>query len=100
LLYMPPEILRGELATAASDVFSLGVVLYELAAGKHPFAGETPLDVYEAIECRAIVAPSVVRANIPAELDALLLRMLNRDPALRPPAAEVWETLSRVSART
>jgi serine/threonine protein kinase len=100
LLYMPPEILRGEAAIAASDVFSLGVVLYELAAGKHPFAGETPLDVYEAIECRAIVAPSVVRANIPAEFDALLLRMLNRDPALRPPAAEVWETLSRVSART
>jgi eukaryotic-like serine/threonine-protein kinase len=100
LLYMPPEIFRGEPATAASDVFSLGVVLYELAAGKHPFSGETPLDVYEAIECRTVIAPSVVRANIPAEFDALLLRMLNRDPAMRPPAAEVWETLSRVSART
>jgi serine/threonine protein kinase len=100
LLYMPPEILRGEAATPASDVFSLGVVLYELAAGKHPFAGETPLDVYEAIECRTVIATSVVRANIPAEFDALLLRMLNRDPTLRPPADEVWETLSRVSART
>ena len=53
LLYMPPEILRGETATSASDVFSLGAFLYELTAGKHPFAGETPLDVFEAIECRA-----------------------------------------------
>jgi len=43
LLYMAPEILRGENATSASDVFSLGAVLYELAAGRHPFAGETPL---------------------------------------------------------
>jgi eukaryotic-like serine/threonine-protein kinase len=40
LLYMPPEILRGEPATSASDIFSLGAVLYELACGKHPFAGE------------------------------------------------------------
>ena len=100
LLYMPPEILRGEEATSSSDVFSLGAVLYELAAGRHPFAGETPLDVFEAIECRSVVAPSAVHAKIPPEIDALLLRMLDRDPALRPPAGQVSETLSRASART
>ena len=49
LLYMPPEILRGESANSASDVFSLGAVLYELVCGLHPFAGETPLDVFEAL---------------------------------------------------
>jgi serine/threonine protein kinase len=100
LLYMPPEILRGEQATSASDVFSLGAVLYELAAGEHPFAGETPLDVFEAIECRTIVAPSTLRASIPPEIDMLILRMLHRDSALRPRAREVWEELSRFSART
>jgi serine/threonine protein kinase len=100
LLYMPPEILRGEQATSSSDVFSLGAVLYELAAGVHPFAGETPLDVFEAIECRTVVAPSTLRANIPAEIDTLILWMLHRDPALRPRAKEVSEGLSRFSART
>jgi eukaryotic-like serine/threonine-protein kinase len=100
LLYMPPEILRGEAATSASDVFSLGTLLYELAAGRHPFAAETPLDVYEAIECRTVVAPSLLRAGIPPRIDALVLRMLDRDPALRPPASELCEALSRVSVRT
>ena len=45
LLYMSPEIFRGETATSASDVFSLGALLYELWTRQHPFAGETPLDV-------------------------------------------------------
>ncbi len=58
LLYMSPEILRGETASSASDVFSLGALLYELWTGRHPFAGETPLDVFEAIECREVAAPS------------------------------------------
>jgi len=99
LLYMPPEILRGETASSASDVFSLGALLYELWAGRHPFAGETPLDVFEAIECRVVAAPSTLRTDIPAEVDALILRMLDRDPALRPPASEACEVLSRFSAR-
>jgi len=66
LLYMPPEILRGETATSASDVFSLGAFLYELMAGRHPFAGETPLDVFEAIECRQVAPIGSVRSGIPA----------------------------------
>jgi serine/threonine protein kinase len=100
LLYMSPEILRGEAATSASDVFSLGAFLYELWTGRHPFAGETPLDVYEAIECRMVAAPSTLRAAIPLEIDSIILRMLNRDPALRPSACEVREVFSKFSART
>jgi serine/threonine protein kinase len=90
LLYMPPEILRGESATSASDVFSLGAVFYELAAGVHPFARETPLDVFEAIEnCRVDSLSAVPRV-----LDQLILAMLERDPASRPPVMEVVERLS------
>ena len=100
LLYMSPEILRGEIASGASDVFSLGALLYELWAGQHPFAGQTPLDVFEAIECRIVAAPSTLRPGIPPEIDALILRMLDRDPALRPSANEACEVLSRFSART
>jgi len=93
LLYMPPEILRGETATSASDVFSLGAFLYELASGRHPFAGDTPLDVFEAIECRSLTPVGSVRSGIPAEVDRLILRMLDRQPAGRPPAQEVCEVL-------
>lgn len=100
LLYMSPEILRGEMATSASDIFSLGALLYELWAGQHPFAGETPLDVYEAIECRVVPAPSTLRDGIPQDIDRMILRMLVRDPATRPSASEACELFSKFSART
>jgi eukaryotic-like serine/threonine-protein kinase len=93
LLYMSPEILRGEIATSASDVFSLGALLYELTAGRHPFAGETPLDVFEAIELRAVAPASSVRSGVPPALDTLLLGMLDRKTNLRPSASEVCRTL-------
>jgi eukaryotic-like serine/threonine-protein kinase len=100
LLYMSPEILRGDMASSASDVFSLGALLYELWTGRHPFAGETPLDVFEAIECRVVEAPSVLSADIPPEIDSLILGMLDRDPELRPSAAQASEVFSRFSGRT
>ena len=81
LLYMPPELFRGELATSASDVYSLAALSPELWAGRHPFAAETPLEVFEAIECRVLAAPSTLRADIPAEIDELILGMLDRGPA-------------------
>jgi serine/threonine-protein kinase len=99
LLYMPPELFGGELATSASDVYSLGTLLYELWAGWHPFAADTPLAVFEAIECRVVAAPSTLRAGIPAEIDALILHMLDRNPAMRPSASEVCEVFSRFSAK-
>lgn len=100
LLYMSPEILRGEVATDASDVFSLGALLYELWAGRHPFAGETPLDVFEAIECRLVAAPSTLRPDIPPDIDSLILRMLDRDSGHRPTAEEASAIFSKFSART
>lgn len=89
LSYMAPEIFRGETATNASDVFSLGVVLYELVSGKHPFAGATPLDVLEAIESRPVAPASSLREGIPGEVDAVILRMLDREADRRPTAREV-----------
>jgi serine/threonine protein kinase len=95
LLYMPPEILRGETATSASDVFSLGAFLYELTAGQHPFAGPTPLDVFEAIECRPVAAIGSLRNGVPQEVDRLILGMLDRRPDARPSAREVCDVLGK-----
>ena len=97
LLYMPPEILRGEIATSASDVFSLGTFLYELIAGQHPFAGETPLDVFEAIECRPVAAIGSLRSGVPQDVDRVILRMLDRRAEGRPSATEVCEVLEKES---
>ena len=99
LLYMSPEILRGEAATSASDVFSLGAFLYELASGRHPFAGETPLDVYEAIECRPVPSVCSVREGIPLAVDSLISRMLERDPNSRPSAMDAREVLAGAGER-
>jgi serine/threonine protein kinase len=87
LSYMSPELFRGETASSASDIFSLGSVFYELFTGVHPFAGATPLDVYEAIECRVPACPSSLREGLPSEIDRLLLEMLNRDRDARPSAS-------------
>ena len=95
LLYMPPEILRGELATTASDVYSLGALLYELWAGRHPFAADTPLEIFEAIEGRRVAAPSTLGGEVPRELDELILQMLDREPQRRPSASEACEIFSR-----
>jgi serine/threonine protein kinase len=95
LLYMPPEILRGETATSASDVFSLGAFLYELIGGQHPFAGETPLDVFEAIECRPVAAIGSLRNGVPQDVDRVILQMLDRRPEGRPSAREVCQVLER-----
>jgi serine/threonine protein kinase len=100
LLYMPPEILRGETATSASDVYSLGAFLYELWVRLHPFAAATPLEVFEAIECRVVSPLSALCTDAPAEIDELILRMLDRDPSRRPSASEASEVFSRFSART
>jgi Tol biopolymer transport system component/tRNA A-37 threonylcarbamoyl transferase component Bud32 len=92
--YMSPEQTRGELATSASDVFSLGVVLYELATGAHPFRCVSLLDTADAIAHAEPKPPSAVNRRIPESIDALLLRMLSKDARQRPTALEVDRQLS------
>lgn len=95
LQYMAPEQLRGETATPASDMFSLGLVLYELATGKHPFRGDSPLDTAQAIASKEL---GQIDIRLPGALRSLLLRILAKDPALRPSASEVAQSLNVVTA--
>jgi eukaryotic-like serine/threonine-protein kinase len=94
LKYMSPEQLRGEQIAAASDVFSLGIVLYELLTGRHPFASEQLWEVAGAIANADPVRPSRRNAAIPEHLDRLILAMLAKNPAQRPTAADVARVLA------
>src|SRR5580658_1575170 len=92
--YMSPEQGRGEAATTAADIFALGIVLYELATGRHPFDAKSQIDVLHAILSDSHVPVSRLRPGISSGLDALLARMLQKDPRLRPAAAEVEQALA------
>ena len=93
LRYMSPEQVRGQPPTPASDVFSLGLVLYELATGQHPFQRDSSAEIIEAILIERAVSPSSKNLLVPWRLDALIVSMLADDPAARPSAEEVARTL-------
>jgi serine/threonine protein kinase len=92
--YMSPEQARAERLTSATDVFSLGIVLYELATGQHPFSADSQIAVLHGIISQPALSPSRLNPEIPAPLEALMLRMLEKDPRSRPGAAEVEAALS------
>ncbi|MFN0121813.1 MAG: serine/threonine-protein kinase PknK [Blastocatellia bacterium] len=95
--YMSPEQTRGATTSPPSDIFSLGIVLYELATGRHPFVGETLPAMLHAIDTQTPVAPARLNPEIPAALSTLILRMLSHDEALRPAAETVRATLEELS---
>ena len=96
--YMSPEQAQGNPVTPASDMFSLGLVLYELAAGRHPFDASSDMAVLSAIILRDTVAPSRINSRVPAVFDGLVMRMLSKNPAERPTALEVDEILDSIVA--
>ncbi len=87
--YMSPEQARGETATSASDIFSLGIVFYELATGQRPFRANSLLGMLQAITTETPLAPSRLNPETPAPLESLILQMLEKDARLRPSAKEV-----------
>ena len=95
--YMSPEQARGEPASSSSDVFSLGVVLYELATGTHPFESESTLGTLHAIASRATPPPARGMPGHP-RLERLLLRMLEKPASRAPAAAAVEAELARLVA--
>ncbi len=86
--YMSPEQTRGEVLDPRTDVFSLGVVLYEAATGRLPFEGPTVLSVLHEIALVEPPAPSRIRSGLPRDLDRVLLRAMAKDKARRYARAE------------
>ena len=89
--YMSPEQINGEELGAHSDMFALGVVLYELFTGKRPFLADNIEQLFAKILKEAPAAPSSVRSEIGKDVDAILLRMLGKTPAERYPS---WADLA------
>ncbi|MEM8732836.1 MAG: protein kinase [Planctomycetota bacterium] len=87
--YMSPEQARGEnhLVTAKSDIFSLGIVLYELIAGKRPFAGKNSFSVLRLIQEQEAQPPSELNSDISPELERICLKALSKRASSRYPTA-------------
>jgi serine/threonine protein kinase len=94
--YMSPEQARGEPVNHPSDIFALGIVLYELATGRHPFKAETLVGYLHAITLQEPPPLRQWRPELPAALNDLILRMLSKDARQRPTASEVAQTMQDI----
>ncbi|HVL65967.1 MAG TPA: protein kinase [Vicinamibacterales bacterium] len=81
--YMSPEQARGQVTDSRTDLFSLGTVLYQMAAGVLPFQGETSAIVFEAILNREPLPLTQVNAALPADLNRIMGKALEKDRSLR-----------------
>ena len=87
LLYLSPEQAKGQQPDARSDLYSLGAVMYEMLAGRPPVTGENFLDIAVAIMYESPETPSAGREGVPADLDRIVLKALEKDPERRYPSA-------------
>ena len=94
LPYLAPELLRGDPADARTDTWALGVLLYEMASGRHPFQGRTAFEMSSAILRES---PTPLPANLPSNLSGAILHCLEKSPSARyQRASEVQSALEAV----
>ena len=97
IAYMSPEQARGEDLDGRTDIFSLGVVLYEMTTGKRPFDGPTSALIFDGILHHAPVAPEQLNPAVPKELGSIIGKALEKDREKRYPSArELAEDLKRL----
>ena len=95
--YMSPEQVRGGRLDARSDLFSLGIILYELAAGRRPFPGDNPADITSSILLDAPEPLTQARADLPSDFERIVRRCLEKNP--REPAQSALERAIALAPR-
>jgi serine/threonine protein kinase len=101
LSYMSPELVRGTAVDHRTDIFTLGVVLWEMVAGERLFSGDDDNHTLRNVLAKPVAEPSRRRDGIPAMLDAIVAKALEREPAARyETAAAFAEALDRFLAET
>jgi serine/threonine-protein kinase len=96
--YLSPEQARGAPVDARSDLYSLGIVMYEMLTGNVPFTGDAPVEVAMKLQTAIPEPPSTLRPDLPHDLDAVVMRALAKDPEQRYGSAEEMDAdLARVA---
>jgi TolB-like protein/cytochrome c-type biogenesis protein CcmH/NrfG len=98
--YMAPEQLRGETVDARSDLFALGIILYELSTGRQPFTGDTSIEVSASILRDTPQPLTRVRADLPSDLERIVSRCLEKNPRERAQSALDVSNELRIIRRT
>ena len=96
--YFSPEQARGGAITPKSDVYSVGIVLYEMLTNRLPFTGDNPFTIAMKHVEEEPIAPSRYRPQIPPMLEAIVCRTMSKSPEIRPTSFELVQELSKVEA--
>jgi serine/threonine protein kinase len=97
--YLAPEIIRGEPASPATDIYALGCVAFECVAGEPPFAGRGIFEIGTAHLKEEPPDPLANRPELPPGMSWAVLQALAKDPARRPPTATAYAHMVRISAK-
>jgi serine/threonine-protein kinase len=96
ICYLSPEQLNSNRYSTASDIYALGVIFFEMVTGVKPYPGETALEIMQNILKSEPAVPGAIRPGVPGKLDALILGMMAKEPAMRPATEELLLTLEKL----
>lgn len=99
IAYVAPEVLENREVSPAADVYCIGAILFDLAAGRPPFSGANDAALRRAVTQRVVVPPRIVNRAVSPELETIILRCMSPDPAARPTMVELAATLRRMRKR-